>query len=232
VSGRAPQAHHWFTCTGGELDDYRLRSLCGAVDVKTTEVPNHPEILRASPRSLGTATADGNVTCEGCQGIAAIEQRIKGFEMPSGHTKGQLFVALQQLLRFRGYPNDVLFAFEHSNGWRVRFRLVNGDGEVVYSHTGPSLRAGDVVRHEPSREKWVLAYGDMEADEVAACGWPPSVAKASDCVLVDAATDEQHEAMLRQWAEEVPKSHNGYDHRVSACRRQLQAMRARTEATP
>lgn len=96
------------------------------------------------------------------------------------------------------------------------------------------LRAADVVRHRPSGEKWVLAYADMERGEVSACGWPRSIAKASDCDLVEAATDEQYEQMLRQWAEEVPKSLTGndHDHRVGVCRRQLATLRVSAGGTP
>lgn len=62
------------------------------------------------------------------------------------------------------------------------------------------FRAGDVVRHRPSGETWVLAYAAAERNEVSACGWPESIAKADDCVLVEAATDEKHEEMLRRHA--------------------------------
>lgn len=85
------------------------------------------------------------------------------------------------------------------------------------------FRAGDVVRHRPSGETWVLAYAAMERNEVSACGWPESIAKADDCVLVEAATDDKHEEMLREWAEKVQHSS---DHRVSECRRQLKAVEA------
>jgi hypothetical protein len=91
-----------------------------------------------------------------------------------------------------------------------------------------SLRAGDVVLHRPTGEKWVLAYAVMERNEVAACGWPPSCAKADDCVLVEAAMDETHEKMLREWAEKVPMEADYHgDHRSSECKRQLAALEAR-----
>ncbi len=52
-----------------------------------------------------------------------------------------------------------------------------------------TFRAGDVVLHRPSGEKWTLAC-DEERAEVICCGWPESYAKAADCTLLRAATDE------------------------------------------
>lgn len=92
------------------------------------------------------------------------------------------------------------------------------------------LRAGDVVKHGPSGEEWVLAYGDFDRNAVSACGWPESIAKMSDCTLVKAATDKEHMAMLHEWA----RLDLDGDHRRGVCRRQLQVMeRARfTDVTP
>jgi hypothetical protein len=87
------------------------------------------------------------------------------------------------------------------------------------------LRAGDVVLHRPTGEHWLLAYAVMERNEVAACGWPPSRAKADDCVLLEAASDEKHDEMLREWAQKVPREDDNHgDHRVSECKRQLAAL--------
>jgi hypothetical protein len=51
-----------------------------------------------------------------------------------------------------------------------------------------SFRAGDVVKHRPSGEEWVLSC-DEERGEVLPAGWPESVGKADDCDLVTQASD-------------------------------------------
>jgi len=60
------------------------------------------------------------------------------------------------------------------------------------------FRTGDVVKHNPSGETWVLAWGNEQ--EVIACGWPETVAKPSDCTLVVAATDEAHRKLVLEIA--------------------------------
>jgi len=88
------------------------------------------------------------------------------------------------------------------------------------------LRSGDVVLHRPSGEKWVLAYA--EGEEVSACGWPFSIARAADCDLVKAATDEQHIAMLASWGDEEHRNDRGaLDWRHVVCKRQLAELRGR-----
>ena len=77
------------------------------------------------------------------------------------------------------------------------------------------MKAGDVVKHRPTGETWLLAYA--EGGRVSACGWPESIAEEADCELVKACSIEEHEAMLREWADKGC----GRDHRVGVCRRQL-----------
>lgn len=87
------------------------------------------------------------------------------------------------------------------------------------------MRAGDVVFHRPSGETWVLAYAD--GAYVSACGWPESEARASDCDLVEAATDEEHEKMLREWGERPHyRDNGGTDRRHLVAARQLAALQA------
>lgn len=57
------------------------------------------------------------------------------------------------------------------------------------------FRAGDVVKHEPSGETWSLAV-DQFGDEVSPCGWPETIAKASDCTLIKHATDDERSKQL------------------------------------
>lgn len=87
------------------------------------------------------------------------------------------------------------------------------------------MRAGDVVKHGPTGETWVLAYADHERGEVSACGWPESIARIGDCELITAASDAEHEAMLHAWA-----TKNDRDYRVTVCLRQFAALEARKAA--
>lgn len=61
------------------------------------------------------------------------------------------------------------------------------------------LRMGDKVRHRPSGEEWLIAYETADGD-VAWLGWPDGRARASDCELLQAATDTEHWALVEQVA--------------------------------
>jgi hypothetical protein len=89
------------------------------------------------------------------------------------------------------------------------------------------MRAGDVVFHRPSGERWLLAWA--ERGEVSACGWPEPIAKESDCELVKAASDVEHRAMLHTWADEPKRRDDGFmDSRSVVCTRQLAALNGGT----
>jgi hypothetical protein len=90
------------------------------------------------------------------------------------------------------------------------------------------VRAGDVVKHGPTGETWVLAYADHERGEVSACGWPESIARIEDCEVINAASDAKHEEVLCAWAAKDDRGH--HDHRVTVCLRQLAALEARKAA--
>lgn len=69
------------------------------------------------------------------------------------------------------------------------------------------FRAGDVVKHRPSGEEWVVASvrppSSISSDpslDFCAAGYPETCARSSDCDLVEAATDEEHESFLRRVA--------------------------------
>lgn len=62
-----------------------------------------------------------------------------------------------------------------------------------------TFKAGDTVKHGPTGETWVLAC-DQDRREVLPAGWPETVAKAEDCVLVESASDTERLAMLRRVA--------------------------------
>ena len=78
------------------------------------------------------------------------------------------------------------------------------------------FRAGDVVKHAPSEETWVLAC-DQDGDAVMPAGWPESRADAADCTLVKAASDEERLKMLR----DVSAHKGGMSYRRSLARHQL-----------
>lgn len=90
------------------------------------------------------------------------------------------------------------------------------------AETRPTFRAGDTVWHAGSGETWTLA-GDEENGRVSPCGWPQSVFPAADCVLVEAAADEERLKMLREWAAFGKGFEHERDSRTSTARRQLVA---------
>ena len=52
------------------------------------------------------------------------------------------------------------------------------------------MRTGDVVRHKPSGETWVVAYADSY--DVICCGWPETIARPEECELIEACSDEEY----------------------------------------
>ena len=61
---------------------------------------------------------------------------------------------------------------------------------------GSTFRAGDVVHHVPSGEDWQLACDEVDG-RVQPMGWPECMARASDCRMVEAASDERRLSVLR-----------------------------------
>jgi hypothetical protein len=82
------------------------------------------------------------------------------------------------------------------------------------------FRAGDVVKHAPTGETWVLA-NDQDGPHVSPCGWPACLAYAVDCALVTAATDEKRMEKLTTLANLHADERDGPDHRITTARRQL-----------
>lgn len=82
------------------------------------------------------------------------------------------------------------------------------------------FRAGDIVKHLPSGDEWVLAI-DQEGDRVSWCGWLEGQARAGDCVLVKAATDEERKLILTEVAMMGNRDNGRPDHRTTAAIRQL-----------
>jgi hypothetical protein len=82
-----------------------------------------------------------------------------------------------------------------------------------------AFRAADVVKHGPTGEEWVLAC-DQEREDVRPAGWPETLARASDCTLVEAASDVARLDMLGRVAAMRPDG-GRYDGRKGAALRQL-----------
>lgn len=62
----------------------------------------------------------------------------------------------------------------------------------------PPFRTGDLVRHEPTGEAWVVAWADPATGHMAWMGWPDGEAKISDCVLTRPTSDEAHQKWLAE----------------------------------
>lgn len=80
------------------------------------------------------------------------------------------------------------------------------------------IRTGDRVLHRPTGERWVVAWADPSTDDLHWCGWPPGLARLSDCERVKEASDEEHDAVLSGLR--------------GAVRRRAEAIACREEASP
>lgn len=86
------------------------------------------------------------------------------------------------------------------------------------------FRSGDSVHHEPSGEDWVLAFGDLEdgTGKVSPAGWPVCLAEASDCTLLESASDDEHMDMLSKVAK--IRGDHGSDFRAVRARSYLDSL--------
>ena len=87
---------------------------------------------------------------------------------------------------------------------------------------GFAFRAGDVVHHRPSGERWILATDEVDG-RVYPMGWPESRAAASDCRMVRSATDAQRFSALMDVASSVSAMRGG-DARVRIAAHQLREL--------
>jgi hypothetical protein len=60
------------------------------------------------------------------------------------------------------------------------------------------MRTADIVYHEPSGEKWVVAWADPETGYMAPCGWPTCQARIEDCRIIETATDEKSAELVKK----------------------------------
>ncbi len=87
-----------------------------------------------------------------------------------------------------------------------------------------NIDTADTILHKPSGEKWLVAYA--RSGYVCCCGWPESLAPASDCELLEKASEEDRLALLRQMAD----SRGGnYDSRTSYARNYFHELAETTE---
>lgn len=86
------------------------------------------------------------------------------------------------------------------------------------------FRAGDEVHHV-SGETWVLAC-DQQGNDIMPAGWPETLAKATHCRLVKAATDEERLKMLRAAAASRPDRDRDGSRRQRMAVAQLAALSA------
>ena len=67
-----------------------------------------------------------------------------------------------------------------------------------------NIDTGDTVRHDPTGEKWIVAY--VRGDRLAWCGWPEGEAALSDCTLITKATPDERDELLRRCLQARAKS--------------------------
>jgi hypothetical protein len=56
------------------------------------------------------------------------------------------------------------------------------------------IKAGDTVFHDPTEEQWYALGVNYERGELCVAGWPPTIGKIDDCVMVESGngiTDEE-----------------------------------------
>ena len=94
-------------------------------------------------------------------------------------------------------------------------RLPQALAELLKLQSQPTYRTGDVIRHIPSGEEWLVATAD--ARHVSPCGWPYGLARLDEVELVEAATDEAHLKLLQELANmSVPDPRRSYAQDVLA----------------
>lgn len=110
----------------------------------------------------------------------------------------------------------------------IEYRLQRALEDLTHCRAAAALkpfRAGDHINHAPSGETWVLAC-DQQENDVLPAGWPETLAAATHCRLVKAATDEQRLSMLREAAEARPDRGGDGSRRQRLAAAQLAAERA------
>lgn len=60
------------------------------------------------------------------------------------------------------------------------------------------IDAADIVKHLPTGEEWLVAF--VRDDRLWWVGWPQGFASVHDCVLVEKATPEARQQLLRAMA--------------------------------
>ncbi|MCM0759588.1 hypothetical protein M7775_13600 [Sporomusa sphaeroides DSM 2875] len=53
------------------------------------------------------------------------------------------------------------------------------------------IMPNDIVKHVPTGETWVVCGVCHDTDELVPCGYPPVIAKISDCELIESQHERQ-----------------------------------------
>jgi len=83
------------------------------------------------------------------------------------------------------------------------------------------MRTGDLVKHKPSGEEWIVAR--VAGEDVFPCGWPCTMALKDDCEVIHACHDEDHDywvAQMKKLPEFDPRFWAEYD-RQNSCDEQV-----------
>lgn len=59
------------------------------------------------------------------------------------------------------------------------------------------MKAGDIIKHNPTGETWTVASVCNRTQMLLCCGWPESMAPWSDCTLTKECDDTEHRKMLK-----------------------------------
>ncbi len=83
------------------------------------------------------------------------------------------------------------------------------------------MKTGDVVKHKPSGESWLVAAVSPDGKRLICCGWPESMADVEECELEREASDEYAVSLANRvvkecgdqcrgsWAREWLRKRNG-----------------------
>lgn len=82
------------------------------------------------------------------------------------------------------------------------------------------MRTGDTVLHNPSGEKWSVAY--VDGNDLVPRGWPLSCARVSDCPLLKQCSDEDNYRILKEMS--AMQDHNDPRRVYAMCELQKRTM--------
>src|SRR5437879_1625294 len=148
-------------------------------------------------------------------GIGKVGQRVRltrqypAYPEVEAGTMGTIQTIVAQI---PGAPEDAFLW--HPDSWKHNDMVMpcysaDMEPEAEAPRSIEPIDTGDVVYHAPTKEKWVVAL--VRGDNLSWAGWPEGSAKLSDCTLIEKATPEAREKLLREMA----GMQNTADHRRS-----------------